>query len=1323
MKVSRAQQLLLCSSAVLLWIASATHFRYGLITYDQVNPSSSGVDFNIYNQQAWRWSAYGNPIVNQTLYLDATLYFSSNQGLGVPGGFNPLFTVNAYNQPNDWFIAVTGANRVSFSAVTSTTVGSTFMISASSCCRISSLLNNHDGSWRSTSLVYVLKNANFKSIKASVVPITTLIVNKQSTFSVNFITYNNEKLSYRLATAYEASGYSSSAYWVPPTGLSVDWQSGAISWKPTVTGLYTVQIVIQGNSNTPTSATDVSSLQSYVSLDWILQVIDTTSLYCKRFCGNAGSFCSSSSNCWSCDETKTARTPKTPYCDPNTPPYFTNVRWNLNNKAVTRDVDNSVAITAIYSSQLVVYIDTMDDDIEDYISVGTAAIPAGVGISQVKYEGSTTATLTWTPGDNDLGGAVICFTATDSLGFNTVGQLCLVITVGQGALSASGTGLTYAIAGAITNFLVFNSASRTHSLTFQGVGNTYTGTVVDMGTTTVTTQGTQEVYQANYNLTGSGLYVLTVADTTSTLAIKPKSVVSILTVDPNVTAPASCTLFEQGSTGLTGGLVNSQVSFYLRAFDAFGNAQSLQRTDMFYFTLSYYASNGTYVTSTTNMLWNPSSASGTTDYRYNGTYKIPALAANNYTYTLNVYYKSSSTASAVLIKTKSPTVISTGFSCSFSFGSFVAGKAVSFTFSTSGLTTTEASTKAFTASMNGVPATVTYGSGTTFTFTAPAETFTLAGNYPKGIVLSAAGLGASSGSTSTGTGTIYVDFDVINDVPTATYSTVTAKDSQNIYSLNVNELSASEDPATIVIQLRDKYNNPCSVGDFSVGFSTVNSAGATNTGTATQSTVRQLFYFYYTPNVAGAFSITSTVYITADSSSFNLQVISGRIVPGVFSNSKSSYSPVSSSDRDTVAGIFKTFLVIARDYLGNVRNEDPDLFNGTITRAKFGTIPALTTVIPYQPFKVPEQYQFSYGSNVSGSYSLQINVAVTSIDPATGAKSSAYVNFATLPFTMWAGKLYQSKITAVDADNVKYNTRAEIVIQSQDIYNNTIEDLTGGRYIDPTDSTSTVQTYSNVTQAYIVEVSSTNKMIWTLYMAGYCPRTGTKPSKCPTSYLESSTDEKEDEDEDSDDSFAGGVKYKSLSATDQTLYSQGFFRVFYRVPRALFYTNYTVNVYLLNTQKSGNSSSWRARVNDSSTVLVKSFVFNVVPSNEADNQTQTLSVAVVIGAAAGCFFVSGVGYGAFRLSRYRPKYKEAKKEADENEQILEEMRDEGNIAGGRDYMAVGGAVVTMNPLHETYQVEHQQRAGFVQAQNPALKAGEHEAFGEDVEAPLRPSGM
>jgi len=243
-----------------------------------------------------------------------------------------------------------------------------------------------------------------------------------------------------------------------------------------------------------------------------------------------------------------------------------------------------------------------------------------------------------------------------------------------------------------------------------------------------------------------------------------------------------------------------------------------------------------------------------------------------------------------------------------------------------------------------------------------------------------------------------------------------------------------------------------------------------------------------------------------------------------------------------------------------------------------------------------------------------------------------------------------------------------------------------------------VQTYSNVTQVYIAVVSSTNGLVKQYYKAGYCAKTKTQPTVCPTSYLQSN----DQADWESDVNFTNGVKTRPLSDTDKTLYSDGFFRVFYSVPAIVFdMDTYNVSVYLLNSQET-EETDWAAQVADPSTMLIETFTFSVAPSATAADSAAQLSYTTVFGAAAGCFFVSGVGYGAFRLGRYRPKYKAEKIRADENEQILDEMRDEGNVVGTRDYMNIGNANITMNPLHQTFKNEAQLREEFAKARNPAL---------------------
>jgi hypothetical protein len=103
----------------------------------------------------------------------------------------------------------------------------------------------------------------------------------------------------------------------------------------------------------------------------------------------------------------------------------------------------------------------------------------------------------------------------------------------------------------------------------------------------------------------------------------------------------------------------------------------------------------------------------------------------------------------------------------------------------------------------------------------------------------------------------------------------------------------------------------------------------------------------------------------------------------------------------------------------------------------------------------------------------------------------------------------------------------------------------------------------------------------------------------------------------------------------------------------------------------------------------------------AQNTQNDVNYMAVIGAACGMFFCGSVGYGAFRLSRYRPKYISEKKKADEMEQVLDEMNAESALPGARDYAAVGAAFTTKNPLHEANKLNREKMEDFHNDLNPA----------------------
>jgi hypothetical protein len=184
----------------------ATHFRYGQIYYDQIFPSTSGTDFWLQMQQAWRWSYFGNAPVGSNisiigLYFDGTNYIDNQ------------WIINSVNVPNDWFVASWIPTRATLNLPSGVNTKS-FTAYTTSCCRISTLLNNRDGTWSLKALIYVSKDSNFQSMRSSLIPIATLPVNQPSLFALNVFKFQNEFNSFRFSTAAEAANGGS---WVLPS--------------------------------------------------------------------------------------------------------------------------------------------------------------------------------------------------------------------------------------------------------------------------------------------------------------------------------------------------------------------------------------------------------------------------------------------------------------------------------------------------------------------------------------------------------------------------------------------------------------------------------------------------------------------------------------------------------------------------------------------------------------------------------------------------------------------------------------------------------------------------------------------------------------------------------------------------------------------------------------------------------------------------------------------------------------------------------------------------------------------------------------------------
>ena len=123
--------------------ATATHFRYGNITWERVAGQPYQIRFRV--TQAWRRSfpSWGSPNVGATINTGTI-----NTGSGTQ---NILLNVTSVNIAEDWFYG-----EYTF-IKTYPSVAATYTASFNICCRVSNLSNNNDLQARVISIVSTSK--------------------------------------------------------------------------------------------------------------------------------------------------------------------------------------------------------------------------------------------------------------------------------------------------------------------------------------------------------------------------------------------------------------------------------------------------------------------------------------------------------------------------------------------------------------------------------------------------------------------------------------------------------------------------------------------------------------------------------------------------------------------------------------------------------------------------------------------------------------------------------------------------------------------------------------------------------------------------------------------------------------------------------------------------------------------------------------------------------------------------------------------------------------------------------------------------------------
>jgi hypothetical protein len=226
----------------------ASHYRFGNITWSVDDNDANTINFKV--KQAWRNSSYGNPAIGSTVN-------TGQFGFGDGNSTSIDLIVLSNNPAEDWMY---GEFTVSHTYANA----GDFIASFQSCCRIGSLSNNANGSFRNETIV------NLGTGNNSPLAVIPVILNMgQGAASANFqilaIDPDGDDVQFRLATSSEYGGTSQ------PTGLSVS-TSGELIFNTTsltIGQLYNAAVVVEDLDTN-------GNIKTKIIVDFIIKIIDPT---------------------------------------------------------------------------------------------------------------------------------------------------------------------------------------------------------------------------------------------------------------------------------------------------------------------------------------------------------------------------------------------------------------------------------------------------------------------------------------------------------------------------------------------------------------------------------------------------------------------------------------------------------------------------------------------------------------------------------------------------------------------------------------------------------------------------------------------------------------------------------------------------------------------------------------------------------------------------------------------------------------------------------------------------------------------------------------
>lgn len=1155
----------------------STHFRYGQVTWEQ-KPGGNGRIVRFTVDVAWRASFFlihDDSGEGKIFWAGSVHVDYENAGDTLPF----VFTVTSVNSREDWLIGV-AVFEYEYAK------DGQYIAVINGCCRISSIRNNPDSSFAVTSRVNVQQNKKTYSMKAAFIPIQHIALNSFSEFKIPVFSGTHPVIRYKIA-GNEALWYGT---YQPISGLLVDPISGIISWTPTEPGLYTIQIAINGFDEEDDLS--IGLPKSYISLDFLINVVGDTGTKCKSFCANSGSLCTEDYDCYDCyDPFPTLG--EAPFCIHNVPPEFSSVIQD----GVSYAPQSITSLFTIYGTptQLIIY--ATDADTEDIVSISYTTPPASAVMT--RNDGNPASIqMDWTPID-EVTDSIMCFTAADSLGAVSNGQFCITLNLGKSNLRAEGIGLTYAVAGESTQVSIFNAPGRLNDLYISGNGISLSAKVTEGPQISKIEQEYFAVYNGGIpDLTTAGFYTIVISDVTPSIIPDPP-LTFFLQVVPSQTDPPSALIFEaEGSIGLSGGKEGDSINFFIQSRDLFGNNVQEQGDDRYY----------------VKVIENFASFSGlsedgdfTANYigtgRFNLSYIVPTNPGlGDTTFGLSVFHENTQSGEITFVKNITDIdLVSTDFDAVLFLEEFyVAGSPITAIVELKAQTSEE---KDVFVTLLGITSNATFQGSNTYTFS--GTPILKAGTYTKAIIVNAVGIRTR----------LEKNLVIVPGPPNATNSLIEYEETD----------AGAGEAAEVFVIVRDSFDNIIRGSTDEVEFQFfIRNTSITGDGEFQEATSK--FKITFSSNIVGVGRLE--VYLKSSG-----QLVSGRpvifeIQPGSFSFSKS----LISRPLQYIAGKPFKIIIEAFDNFGNRREAKSDIFDYSVVSLSPSSGFDVSSSINLIADENIARYTLETRTSLAGYSEISLSVRVLD---GSGTNNGTFQLLSSFLIFVSESELDLSKSIAVGKglDGGDALSRARIFIQAADRYGNAIRQKGDHEFV-------LLVEHEEETLLYVANYSDPSS-------PGFC-------------------------------GFDESLSSSSLEI--QVLSANGFWFFDYEIPliSRIGAANYNLSIIYTTSRQLNEHGD----IPSNSSMLTSSIAASV--SYASGDGSSNGFIYIALSVFFGILLLSVAGYSAFRMYRYRAKYKRERARAVSMIETLNNMTTETALFGD-DAGAVGGATVSKNPLHPLNQ--------------------------------------